>query len=319
MTNKTKAKPLPTKTCWQRFAGYQNRNLWFWLFATPFFVGLVIFVYVPIIWSAVLSFFEARNTVVPTKFVGFENYSYLLNDKAFMESMTTFIIFALIIVPLTYACSLGLALLLSRVKFMQAFFRSVFFIPTAVSYVVASMVWRFSLFSGTRFGVMNTLLRYLGLDQINWLGGETNWYWIVLVTLRLWLQVGFYMILFIAGINRIPKSTYEAAALDGATGWRMTRYITIPQLKATSAMVLMLLLINAFQAFDEFWNTLASTDSYPNYARPPMVYLYLVSIGGQQQNIGLGSAGTMILASVIAIFGIIQSWITSRAGADEKA
>lgn len=300
------------KSWWRKIAGYQNRHLWFWSFAGPFFLGLLCFVYVPIVWSATLSLFEAKNTVWPTKFVGLDNYISLLSNKAFTDSMVTFILFSVIIVPLTYVCSLGLALLLHRIKFMQAFFRSVFFIPTAVSYVVASMVWRLSLFSGTKAGVANSALRLFGMDQINWLGGENHWYWLVIVSLRLWLQVGFYMILFIAGINRIDPATYEAASIDGASGWRVTRHITIPQLRATSAMVLMLLLINAFQAFDEFWNTLASTDAYPNFARPPLVYLYLISIGGQQQNLGLGSAGTMILAFVIAVFGILQSAVVNR-------
>ena len=282
---------------------------------------MLIFIYIPILWSFLLSFFEARNTVTldPQKYVGFANYAYLLNDKAFTSSMMTFVIFAIFIVPVTYACSLGLALLLNRISFMRAFFRSVFFIPTAVSYVVASMVWRFSIFSGARFGVLNSLLRSLGLDPVNWLGGQDYWYWVVLVSLRLWLQVGFYMILFIAGLNRIPQSTYEAAALDGAQGWKMTFHITIPQLKATSAMVIMLLFINAFQAFDEFWNTLSSIGTYPPFGRPPLVYLYLISLGGNQQDIGLGSAGTMILAAVIAIFGLIQSWVNRRLGAGMRS
>lgn len=299
--------------------GYQNRNLWFWVFVTPFIVGLLLFVYIPIAWSAYLSLFDARNTVTPTRFVGFDNYRYLLNDPMFMRSMGTFIVFSLLIVPLTYACSLGLALLLNRIKWGQAFFRSAFFLPTACSYVVAAMVWRFTFFSGARFGMLNSILRGVGLDGVNWLGGENKWYWLVLVSLRLWLQVGFYMILFIAAINRIPRSTYEAAAIDGATGWKVTRFITIPQLKATSAAVIMLLLINAFQAFDEFYNTLGSLGSYPPYARPPLVHLYLISLGGAQQDLGLGSAGTMILTAVIVLFGLLQNWVNTRAGAEERS
>lgn len=299
--------------------GYQNRNLWFWVFVTPFLVGLLLFVYIPIVWSAYLSLFDARNTVTPTRFVGLDNYRYLLNDPMFVRSMGTFIVFSLLIVPLTYACSLGLALLLNRIKWGQAFFRSAFFLPTACSYVVAAMVWRFTFFSGARFGMLNSLLRGVGLDGVNWLGGENKWYWVVLVSLRLWLQVGFYMILFIAAINRIPHSTYEAAALDGATGWKVTRYITIPQLKATSAAVIMLLLINAFQAFDEFYNTLGSIGSYPPYARPPLVHLYLISLGGAQQDLGLGSAGTMILTAVIVLFGLLQNWVNTRVGAEERS
>ena len=297
---------------WKRLRGHQGRNLWFLAFVAPFFLGLLIFVYVPIVWSAYLSFFEARNTITPTKFVGWSNYEYLLNDPLFINSLLVFIVFAIFIVPLTYVCSLGLALLLNNIKWGKAFFRSVFFIPTAVSYVIAAIVWRLAFFNNARFGFMNTLMRSLGGENVAWLGGTNDLYWIALVSVRLWLQVGFYMILIIAGLNRIPEDTYEAAALDGASGWRMLRYITLPQLKASSVAVIMLLLINAFQAFDEFYNMLGSIGSYPPYGRPPLVHLYLISFGGGQQNLGVGGAGTMILASIIILFSVAQSWILNR-------
>ena len=297
---------------WKRLRGHQGRNLWFLAFVAPFFLGLLIFVYVPIVWSAYLSFFEARNTISPTKFVGLANYEYLLNDPLFINSLLVFIVFAIFIVPLTYVCSLGLALLLNGVKWGKAFFRSVFFIPTAVSYVIAAIVWRLAFFNNARFGFMNSLMRSLGGENVAWLGGTNDLYWVALVSVRLWLQVGFYMILLIAGLNRIPEDTYEAAALDGASGWRMLRYITLPQLKASSVAVIMLLLINAFQAFDEFYNMLGSIGSYPPYGRPPLVHLYLVSFGGGQQNLGIGGAGTMILASIIIVFSVAQSWVLNR-------
>jgi len=290
----------------------RRRERWFPVFVGPFALGLLVFVYVPILWSAWLSLHEARNTLTPTRFVGFDNYAQLLDDPLFRDSLLVFAAFAVLIVPLTYVCSLGLALLLNGLRWGQAFFRSAFFIPTAVSYVVAALVWRFGFFSGTRFGLLNSLIRTFGGDAVNWLGGGDNLYWIALVTVRLWLQAGFYMILFIAGLQRIPPETYEAAALDGAHGWRMLRHITLPQLRATSAAVIMLLLIGAFQAFDEFYNLLGSIGSYPPYGRPPLVHLYLTALGGGQQDLGVGGAGTMILASIIVVFGLLQNWVLGR-------
>ncbi|MDA8438683.1 MAG: sugar ABC transporter permease [Propionibacterium sp.] len=302
----------------RRLRGRQDRHLWFGLFVLPFVAGMLVFVYVPIAWSAYLSFFDARATVTPTKFVGLANYSYLLTDPEFRSSLLVFIAFAVLIVPLTYVCSLGLALLLSGLRVAQAFFRSVFFIPTAVSYVIAAMIWRISFFNGGRFGLVNSLLRQLGGSNIDWLGGANYGYWVALVSLRLWLQVGFYMILLIAGLNRIPSETYEAAAIDGAAGWRMLRYITLPQLRATTAAVLMLLLINAFQAFDEFWNLLSGVNgTYPPYGRPPLVHLFVISLGGSNQDLGLGGAGTMILTAIIVVFGVAQNWFANR-GADRE-
>lgn len=302
-----------------RLRGRQNRNVWFWVFTGPFVLGLLIFVYVPVLWSLYLSFFNARNTVNPTEFVGFDNYVYLLTDEAFLTSMGTFVIFAAFIVPVTFFGSLGLALLVNKAKVAQAFFRSAFFLPTACSYVIAAMIWRLSIFNGARFGLINTALTTVGLEPVNWLGGGNSGYWLVLVSLRLWLQVGFYMILFLAGLQRIPQNTYEAAAIDGATGFRVFRWITLPQLKATSVAVLLLLLIAAFQAFDEFYNTLITSGGYPPFARPPLVYLYLVSLGGGAQDLGLGSAGTIILTLVIALFGLVQLAIVNRPDRSDRS
>lgn len=303
----------------RRLRGRQDRNLWFTLFVAPFLVGLLVFVYVPIVWSAYLSFFDARATVHPTRFVGWANYSQLLHDAQFRSSLLVFIAFAVLIVPLTYACSLALALLLNGLRWGQAFFRSVFFIPTAVSYVIAAMIWRISFFNGGRFGLVNSLLRQVGGHNVDWLSGENHGYWLAIITLRLWLQVGFYMILLIAGLNAIPSDTYEAAAIDGATGWRLLRHITLPQLRASTVAVLMLLLINAFQAFDEFYNLLSGVNgTYPPFARPPLVHLFLISLGGSNQNLGLGGAGTMILTAIIVFFGVLQNWLVNRGDADRR-
>jgi multiple sugar transport system permease protein len=311
-------RPRPV-TAWNRIAGNQGRNLWFLAFALPFVAGLLVFVYIPIGWSAYLSFFDARATVHPTKFVGIANYRYLLGDPMFRSSIGTFVLFAAFIVPVTYVCSLGLALLLDGVTVGRAFFRSVFFIPTAVSYVVAAMVWRLSFFNGARFGLANSLLRTFGGENKAWLlGGDNYWYWFVVISLRLWLQVGFYMILIIAGLNRIPQDTYEAGAIDGATGWRKLRWITLPQLRTTTVAVLMLLLISAFQAFDEFFNLFGAIGSYPTFARPPLVHLYLLSLGGSQVDLGLGGAGTMIVTALIVIFGLAQNWLLGRSERKES-
>ncbi|HET9633060.1 MAG TPA: sugar ABC transporter permease, partial [Terrabacter sp.] len=109
------------------------------MFVGPFVIGLVVFVYIPIAWSIYLSFFDSYNTVTPTRFVGMGNYLDMLGDPAFRSSLLTFLAFAVFIVPTTFVLSLAAALLVARTRFMQAFFRSVFFLPTACSYVVAAL------------------------------------------------------------------------------------------------------------------------------------------------------------------------------------
>lgn len=288
--------------------GPQNRNLWFWVFVGPFVLGLGLFTYVPLAWSFYLSFFDAHNTVSPTDFVGLDNYTSLLGDSAFLGSLGTFALFSLFIVPATFGLSLALALAVNRLRFAQAFFRSVFFLPTACSYVVAAVIWKLSIFNGVRFGLANTVLGWFGVDQVAWLSTTSPpWYWLAIVTVRLWLQAGFYMVLFLAGLQRIPGQLYEAAAVDGARpGWQTFRHITFPALRATSVAVLLLLIINSFQAFDEFYNLLSDARGYPPYARPPLVYLYYTALS-QGQNLGVGSAGAILLALVIAIVTVIQA------------
>jgi multiple sugar transport system permease protein len=275
----------------------------FWLFTGPFLIGLLVFVYVPIGWSLWLSFFEARFTVTPDKFVGFDNYRQMLENSNFTGSLVTFTVFAAFIVPLTWALSLGLALLVNRLRFMRAFFRSVFFLPTACSYVAASLIWKMSIFSGVRFGLMNTVLGWFGVENIAWLADpDPPWYWLVIVSARLWLQAGFYMILFLAALQNIPPELYEAAAIDGARpGWQTFRHITLPQLRATSTAVILLLLVAAYQAFDEFFNLLSKT----TWGRPPLVELYYTALG-QAQDYGAGSAGAVILTLLICMVTLLQ-------------
>ncbi|WP_405058340.1 sugar ABC transporter permease [Kribbella sp. NBC_01505] len=291
----------------RRQKGIAGSTLSFWLFVGPFVLGLLVFSYLPIIWSLVLSFFDAYNTVTPSKFVGLQNYIDMLTDHNFLSSLGTFTIFAIFIVPLTFVMSLALALLVNQVKVAKAFFRSVFFLPTACSYVVASLIWKLSIFNGVRFGLANTVLGWFGIDNIAWLSTlDPPWYWIPIITVRLWLQLGFYMILFIAGLQRINPSLYEAAYVDGAKpGWQVFRYITLPQLRATSVSVLLLNLIAAYQAFDEFYNLLGSAQ---NFARPPLMYLYSISLGSIQ-DLGHGSAGALLLAVIIMIVTLLQTRI----------
>ncbi|WP_326784860.1 carbohydrate ABC transporter permease [Streptomyces sp. NBC_00151] len=287
----------------------------FWLFTGPFLIGLIVFVYVPIGWSLWLSFFEARFTVTPDTFVGFDNYRQMLENGNFTGSLVTFTVFAAFIVPLTWALSLGLALMVNRLRFMRAFFRSVFFLPTACSYVAASLIWKMSIFSGVRFGLMNTVLGWFGVENIAWLADpDPPWYWLVIVSARLWLQAGFYMILFLAALQNIPPELYEAAAIDGAgPGWQTFRHITLPQLRATSTAVILLLLVAAYQAFDEFFNLLSKT----TWGRPPLVELYYTALG-QAQDYGAGSAGAVILTLLICMVTLLQGTFMGF-GRGEKA
>jgi multiple sugar transport system permease protein len=284
-------------------------TLTFWVFVGPLALGLLIFVYVPIVWGFILSFFEARNTVTPSQFVGLTNYLDMLKDPNFIKALVTFMVFAVFIVPTTFFLSLALALLVNSATKGTSFFRTIFFLPTACSYVVASMTWRMSIFNGLPFGFANMILGLFGIATIQWIGKPIPpYFWIVLVTVRLWLQLGFYMILFLAGLQEIDRSLYEAALVDGARrGWQTFRHITFPLLRNTSVSILLLSLIAAFQAFDEFYNVLSSgvgSSQNITLARPPLVYIYQVAMS--DQNYGRGAAGAFILVAIIIAVTVIQ-------------
>lgn len=306
----TAAKPLASRPGPPRSVErLRNRSLrltlTFWSFVSPLLLGLTVFFYIPIIWSVILSFSNARSVVIPTGFVGLDNYRSMLSDPEFTTSLITFGIFAVFIVPTTFICALALALLVNSTKFAQGFFRSVFFLPTACSYVLASIIWKMSIFNGSSYGLANTFLHLFGVQQpIVWISNPTPpLYWLVLVTARLWLQLGVYMIIFIAGLQDVPRELYEAATVDGAKrGWQTFWNITLPMLRNASIAVLLLNIIAAFQAFDEFYNIMSGGNQV--LARPPLVELFNVAMS--TGDYGRGSAGAMILTIIIIVFTLIQ-------------
>ena len=285
----------------------------FWVGVGPLLLGLLIFTYVPVIWGFILSFGNAQNTVFPTTFVGLQNYISMLTDSTFQHSLVTFAIFALFIVPTEFILALSLALLVNLVPRGKAFFRSVFFLPTACSFVAASLIWRSTLFNGLSSGAVNSLLHVFGIPPIAWISNTTfPWYWLVLVTVRLWVDLGFYMIIFLAGLQDIPRELYEAAQVDGAKrGWKTFRNITFPLLRNTSVLVVLLSMISAFQAFDEFYNVLSIATSgggNASVAQTPLIYIY--QVGFNSADYGRGTAGAFILTAIIVVVTIIQGRVT---------
>ncbi|MEW9550409.1 carbohydrate ABC transporter permease [Nonomuraea sp. NPDC050783] len=293
----------------------------FILLTLPMVAGLFLFKYVAIGWGLLLSFNDARGTISLGAWNGLDNYRRLLSDPAFTRSLVTILLFTLFIVPVTFALALGLAVLVNRLRRGRALFRTTFFVPAAVSYVVGALVWKMSLFSGTPSGVANSLAYLLGHeDAIGWVATvDPPLYWVVLVTVRLWLQTGFYMILFLAGIQQVPAQLYEAARVDGAHSERqLFWHITWPMLRNTSVAVTLLLIINAFQAFDEFYNILASNLSGLGGAdgRTPLIYLFQTALG--EQNYGAGSAGAFVVTVLIVLFTLVQGRFAGFGRTDEE-
>jgi multiple sugar transport system permease protein len=269
------------------------------------------------VWGFLVSLFESRGAINLKTFVGLANYKYILTDRSYLRSLVFISEFTLFIVPTTYLSSLLLAALVHNASFLKGLFRTIFFMPQAISYVIAAMIWRMSIFSGLPYGLANIILWILKIEPIVWIGTvDPPWHFVVLITVRLWLQVGFYMIVFVAGMEDIPRELYEAAQVDGAQSkWALFRYITFPLLRNTSIFVVLMNIIHAFQAFAEFYNILGTTwtgGALLSLARPPLVYLYQIAMGDQYY--GRGTAGAFVLSALMILVTLIQSRLTGGMG-----
>ena len=298
--------------------GGRKETLTFWLMVAPLVLGLLVFTFTPIVWGFLVSLFESRGTINLRTFVGLENYRYILADQAYLRSLSFISQFTLFIVPTTYGLSLLLAVLVHNASFFKGVFRTIFFMPQAISYVIAAMIWRMSLFSNLPYGLANMVLwEVFKVDPIAWIGTvRPPYHFVVLISVRLWLQVGFYMILFVAGMEDIPRDLYEAAQVDGAQSkWALFRYITFPLLRNTSIFVVLMNIIHAFQAFAEFYNILGTTwtgGALLSLARPPLLYLYQIAMGDQLY--GRGTAGAFVLAALMIVATLIQNKLTGGLG-----
>lgn len=295
--------PAPARRGWR----WTRDGIPFLVFTAPLLIGLAIFTFFPIVWGFLLSFSSGRGTVTLGPWVGLRNYQQLFSDPSFRDSLATIVFFVVVIVPLTFFAALALAAALQNLRGASAFFRTVFFIPFAVSYVAASLVWKLGMFN-IPSGAVTSFLGLFGLPTVAFISTPSPpLYWIVLISVRLWLQLGYYMIIFLVGLQEVPALLLEAAEVDGAGRWTSFWRITFPMLRNTSVAVLILLMINGFQAFDEFFNIMGGELGGANssLALTPLVYLYGGPLSGQSY--GVAAAGSFVLSLMIVIVSIIQA------------
>jgi multiple sugar transport system permease protein len=205
------------------------------LFLAPDVLGLFVFVAVPMALSVVLGFFRIDG-FGNIEFIGLANYARMVQDPQFWNSVRVTLIYLVALVPLIFVAGLGLALLVKQRFPAVGAIRSALFLPYVISFVVVAMVWQFMLTDRT--GVLAVLLHSLGVDGISFLGDPKLALGTV-VAVTVWLQMGYYMIIFLAGLQDIPEELYEAARIDGAGAVTRLRRITLPLLAPTSFFVLL--------------------------------------------------------------------------------
>ena len=274
----------------QRLVGYG--------FLLPDVLGLAIFVGLPIAGAFYISFHDWSGIGERT-FNGFENYRTLLADQFFLDSLRITAIYTFSFVPLLFALALGLALLVNQGLKATGFFRSAYFVPFMVSLVVASIVWQFILHE--RAGVLNSMIGAVGIDPQPWLG-STRLALVSVIIVTLWQGVGYSMIIFLAGLQDIPRDYYEAATVDGANAAQQFRKITLPLLKPTSVFVLIISFISAFQLFDPIF---VLTGGGPANATTTAVF-YIYETAFQFLQLGYASALSVALFLIILVFTVLQ-------------
>ncbi len=218
-------------------------------FLLPSLAGLLLFSVLPILASLVLTFFD-WNLLRPPRFVGWANYQALARDDSFWQALLHTLSFIGGYLPLVVVAGLGLALALDRPLRGRAFFRVSLFAPVVSAWVAVALVWRW-IFNPV-YGLLNYLLAAIGVSGPQWLF-DPSWAMPAIIVTSVWKDMGFLMVMFLAGLQGIPKEYYEAASVDGAGVWRHFWNITLPLLTPTLFFAVVISLINSFQVFDQVW------------------------------------------------------------------
>lgn len=279
----------------QRIKEGWGKGIWPFLLVSPYILHLLLFVLFPVIFSIVLTFHK-WNIISPMEFVGMANYDRLLHDRLFGRSLWNTFLFLLLHIPLQIGIALGLAQILNERIVLRTFFRASFFLPVVISGVVVTMVWQ-QLF-GLETGLLNRLLTAVGMPRVGWLS-EPDVAIFSIAIMATWKNVGLYVILFLVGLQSVPRSHYEAASVEGASRWQQFRFITLPAINPTLFMVVVLSTIGGLNLFIEPY---IMTDGGPlNTTLSAMLYIYRQAFGYYQ----MGYSATMGLAFALLIMVIV--------------
>ncbi|MBE3578615.1 MAG: sugar ABC transporter permease [Caldanaerobacter subterraneus] len=269
-----------------------------YLFLLPNLLIFGIFVIFPAFFGLYYSFTNFDG-LFKMDFIGFKNYINIFHDTLFWHSFLRTTIYALVVVPLIYVGALGTAILLTQKIILKGIFRAIIYWPTMVSFIVVGLIWKWIF--GDSFGVLNYFLELIGKQPIPWLsnGFFAN---ITVIIATLWSRIGFYMVIFLAALESIPTVYYEAADIDGASPIRKFFNITLPLLKPTSLLVIILSLIDAFKAFPLI---LALTGGGPGRDTTYVVQ-HIYQFAFIKTKMGYASAMSVILFLVIAVLTWLQ-------------
>lgn len=286
--------------------GYRKKELaWLYLFVAPPVLGFLIFGLTPMLFSIFISF-QKWDMISTPSWVGFENYIELFKDEKVFKSLFN-TVYLMIGIPIGMALSLLLAILMNRSIKGISFLRTMYYLPVISPIIAVSLLWQWIL--NQDYGLLNHVLwNWFGIKGPNWLG-DAAWVKPSLILIGLWGGLGGNMVLYLAGLQSVPSTYYEAAEIDGANGWQKFMRITLPLLSPIHFFVLVMGIIGAFQSFSQIY--VLAVDGGPEYSGATIVY-YIFQHAFKYFNMGFASAAAWLLGILIFIVTLIQFKFADR-------
>ncbi len=285
----------------------RNETIMAWVFSTPAIILLLIFLILPFLMAFGLSFTDQRmvpNPRLPTRFIAVRNFVRLFSDEDFFQAVFNNFYFVIVVVPVQTSLALLLALFVNQKLRVVNVFRTIYFSPVVVTMVVVSIIWRFMYNPGE--GMINGFVQWVSfgyLGPYDWLD-STKLAFPAIMVLSVWQGVGFQMIIYLAGLQEIPDSLYEAANIDGANPVQQFFHVTLPQLRNTTIFVIMTTTILAFRLFTQVY-TMQGAGGHPQGTTRTMM-LYTFSRGFKQGKIGYASAVTVTFFLIVLTASMVQ-------------
>lgn len=281
---------------WKWLRGQERTAICFLL---PSFLVLGLFVFWPIVNSLYLSFHEWSLLNTRHPFIGLDNYGKLMNSERFWNSVYQTGYYTLLSVPLGIVLSLLLALLIHLPLRGMTFFKAIYFLPVISSFAVIAIIWSFLL--DPDIGLLSSYMHALGIPVTDWLRNPV-WAMPAVILVAVWKNVGFNMVIFLAGLQDIPEPLYEAAKLDGAGPIRRFWNVTLPLLRHTLLFVVIISIISSFQVFDQVY---VMTRGGPVFKTETIVY-FIYHYGFNQLDMGYASSASWLLFVVVLLITLLQ-------------
>ena len=290
-----------TRTSTAKPTGRRGSNLTGLLFLLPFLVAYALFLLWPVVLGLRMSFFNwSLVGGGASQFLGLKNYRELFGDPVFWVSLWHTVLFTLLSTPPLVLLALVLAMMVNRLRFAQWFFRFSFFAPFVLPVSVVALIWIWLFQPG--FGLINSYLTSLGLGEVAWLP-DKNVAMISAVIVTVWWTIGFNFVLYLAGLQEIPRDLYDASAVDGAGPLAQARWITIPMLSRTTVLVVVLQILASLKVFDQIY--VMYTQGGLNYPATRPIIGYVFDQGFTSYRVGYASAMSYVFFLIILAVSVI--------------